>query len=139
MLHVQINFFRRIFNYFKNFVSRSRKFVVDNLFDADFEFRHYELFSKYYNVFEQHLNQEGKGIKKGWASYKIPIDDIVSGKKNPNYSRATLKRRLIDEGYAEECCSVCGFNEGRVTDNKIPLYLDFIDGNSDLGVHVWIF
>jgi hypothetical protein len=91
----------------------------------------YKKWAKYYNVFEQHLNQEGKGIKKGWASYKIPIDDIVSGKKNPNYSRATLKRRLIDEGYAVEECSVCGFNEGRVTDNKIPLYLDYIDGSSE--------
>ena len=41
----------------------------------------YKKWAKYYNVFEQHLNQEGKGIKKGWASYKVPLEDILSGKR----------------------------------------------------------
>tara|TARA_Y100001963_G_scaffold152164_1_gene236428 strand:+ start:697 stop:1197 length:501 start_codon:yes stop_codon:yes gene_type:complete len=91
----------------------------------------YKKWAQYYKIFEQHKNQSGVGIKKGWASYKIPLEDIFNGKKNPNYSFATLKRRLIDEGYAQEECSVCGFNEGRITDNKIPLHLDFVDGNSE--------
>ena len=28
-----------------------------------------------------------------------------------------------------EKCSCCGFEEKRVTDGKVPLVLDFIDGN----------
>ena len=42
-----------------------------------------------------------------------------------------MKKRLIDEGYFEEECSVCGHNEERVTDGKICLSLDFIDDNRD--------
>ena len=37
----------------------------------------YKKWAKYYDVFDQHKNQSGVGIKKGWASYKIPIDDII--------------------------------------------------------------
>jgi hypothetical protein len=91
----------------------------------------YKKWAKYYNIFEQHLNQEGKGVKKGWASYKIPLNEILSGKRKCNYSLHTLKKRLVEEGYWQEECHTCGFNEGRVTDERIPLSIDFQDGNSD--------
>ena len=91
----------------------------------------YKKWAKYYGVFEQHLNQEGKGVNKGCASYKIPLDEILKGKRKCNYSLHTLKHRLIEEGYWQEECHTCGFNEGRVTDEKIPLSIDFKDGNSD--------
>ena len=93
----------------------------------------YKKWAKYYNIFEQHLNQSGIGIKKGWGSYKIHLDDIINGKRNipSNYSLATFKRRLIEEGYVVEECYVCGWNEERITDNRICLKLDFIDDNSN--------
>ena len=89
----------------------------------------YKKWAKYYNLFEQHLNQSGVGVKKGWASYRIPLEDIFSGKNN-NYSISVLKKRLIEEGYFQEECSTCGWNEERLSDNKICLNLDFIDGDS---------
>ena len=46
-------------------------------------FNTYKKWAKYYKVFEQHKNQEGIGIKKGWATYKVPIDDIILGKRQP--------------------------------------------------------
>lgn len=91
----------------------------------------YKKWSKYYNIFEQHLNQEGKGIKKGWGSYKIKIEDIINGKSKLNYSNRTLKKRLIEEGYLQEECSICGWNEIRITDDNICLTLDFYDENSE--------
>ena len=91
----------------------------------------YKKWAKYYGIFEQHLNQSGKGVKKGWASPKIKMEDIFDGKAKPNYSFSTLKKRLVDEGYFQEECLVCGWNEERITDNKICLTLDFIDGDSD--------
>ena len=87
----------------------------------------YKKWAKYYNLFEQHLNQEGKGIKKGWGSYKIKIEDIVNGKSKIKYSFKTLKKRLIEEGYLQEECSVCGWNESRITDETVCLTLDFGD------------
>ena len=91
----------------------------------------YKKWAKYYNIFNQHLNQEGKGIKKGWASYKIDINDIFNGNVKSRYSLSTFKNRLIEEGYFQEECSVCGWNESRITDDKICLTLDFIDNDSN--------
>jgi len=36
---------------------------------------------------------------------------------------------MIAEGFLKECCSVCGFNERRVLDYKMPLLLHFKDNN----------
>ena len=67
----------------------------------------YKKWAKYYGVFEQHLNQEGKGVKKGWAVSTISVEDIISGKKGKHYSIVQFKRRLIDEGYFQEECNSC--------------------------------
>ena len=91
----------------------------------------YKKWAKYYGVFDDHKNQAGVGIKKGWASYKIPIEKILNGEVSSNYSTSVFKKRLIEEGYFQEECSVCGWNEARLTDDKICLSLDFIDGDSN--------
>ena len=90
----------------------------------------YKKWAKYYNVFEQHKNQSGKGIRKGWASYKIKLDDILTGKRESKYSISTLKKRLIDEGYFQEECNHCGYNETNLVNNKVCLNIDFIDGDT---------
>jgi hypothetical protein len=71
------------------------------------------------------------GVKKGWATYKIKLEDIFEGKRKCNYTLPMLKKRMIEEGYAKEECYSCGWNEGRVTDGKIPLTIDFVDGESE--------
>ena len=91
----------------------------------------YKRWAKYYDVFEQHLNQSGVGVRKGWATFRIPIEDILNGKRKCNYTLPTLKKRLVAEGYMKEECYSCHWNEGRVTDGKIPLTIDFIDGESE--------
>ena len=92
----------------------------------------YKKWAKYYKVFEQHINQEGLGIKKGWASYKVSLEEIFKGRSLPKrYSLATLKNRLIEEGYALEECSNCGYNETNIATGKVCLMLDFIDGDKD--------
>ena len=92
----------------------------------------YKKWAKYYNLFNQHLNQEGFGIKKGWATYKVPIDDIIVGKRQPpeRYSFSVLKKRLIEEGYFTEECHSCKYSEANLETNKICLNLDFIDGDT---------
>ena len=92
----------------------------------------YKKWAKFYGVFEQHLNQEGVGIKKGWASYKVSLEEIFKGRSLPKrYSLATLKNRLIEEGYALEECSHCGYNETNIATDKVCLMLDFIDDDKD--------
>ena len=120
----------------KGMIEESQKHTKSNMEAARWlgvSYNTYRKWAKYYDVFEQHLNPQGFGVKKGWAYYKINLDDILSGKRKmpTNYSLVTLKKRLVAEGYMQEECISCGWNEGRVSDGKIPLTLDFIDGSSD--------
>ena len=82
-----------------------------------------------YDVFEELKNPSGAGIKKGSASNGFhSLDEILDG-KHPNYPVWKLKKRLLLNGYLEEKCNNCGFEERRVTDFRVPLILDFIDAN----------
>ena len=87
----------------------------------------YKKWAKYYNIFEQHLNQSGVGVRKGWATYKVSIDDIITGKRQPpkRYTLSTLKNRLIAEGYFQEECSHCNYNDVGLSSGKVCLRIDF--------------
>tara|TARA_Y100000361_G_scaffold101724_1_gene91511 strand:+ start:3242 stop:3757 length:516 start_codon:yes stop_codon:yes gene_type:complete len=94
----------------------------------------YRKWAKYYKVFDQHLNQEGVGVKKGWGiPYKVSMEDILSGDKQPpqRWSHKVLKKRLIEEGYMYEECSNCGYNEKNLATNEVCLSIDFEDGNTE--------
>ena len=97
----------------------------------DVSYNTYKKWAKYYGIFEQHLNQEGFGVKKGWATYKVPIDDVITGKRQPpkRWSHKVFKQRLIEEGYFQEECGKCGYNESNILTNKVCLAVDFEDGN----------
>jgi len=86
----------------------------------------------YPNLFEQHKNQAGVGIPKFLPnSKKQPaLLDIIEGRvPMTNFTPDKIKRRLFEEAYLEEKCNVCGFEERRVLDYKIPLLLHFKDKN----------
>lgn len=81
-------------------------------------------------LFEKHLNPKGFGISKGIGpnSGGIRLQDIFDG-KYPNYSSSKYKRRLLRNGILPEECALCGFNERRLIDYKVPLMLSYVDGN----------
>jgi hypothetical protein len=84
------------------------------------------------NLFEQHKNQSGKGIPKFLnGSVKQPaVLDIIEGRvDSSHFSAAKIRERMIGEGYLDDCCSNCSFNERRVLDYKVPLIMNFKDGN----------
>lgn len=90
----------------------------------------YKKYAQQYGIFDEVKNQAGIGIRKGnsiHSSY-APIEDILSG-KHPTYPIWKLKKRLLLSGYMEEKCNNCGFEERRITDHRVPLVLDFLDGN----------
>jgi hypothetical protein len=101
-------------------------------------YTHYKRWAKHYdatkqgykNLFEQHLNQAGRGIKKWIGNHgkTPPLQDLINGIiPATSFSPVKIKKRLFEEGYLEEKCSLCGFDERRVTDYKIPLLLNFKD------------
>ncbi len=88
----------------------------------------YKKYAKMWGLYDNHKNQSGKGIHKVSRNYSCDLDEILSG-KHPNYSTNKLKKRLVDDGYLQEECSICSWNEKRITDGKICLHLDYIDGD----------
>jgi hypothetical protein len=101
---------------------------------------HYKKWAKLYKdeatgktLFEVHLNQEGKGIKKWIGNHgkTPPLQDLINGiTPMTSFSPTKVKKRLFEEGYLQEECTLCGFNERRITDYKIPLLLNFKDKNT---------
>ena len=82
--------------------------------------------------FDKHMNINGVGVPKiGLRKAGGPtIWDILSGVVDPLFfSPKQLKRMLLEECVFEEKCCRCGFDEKRVLDQKVPLLLNFIDGN----------
>ena len=74
----------------------------------------YKKYARKYGIFEDLKNPDGTGIRKGY---------------NPDYPVWKLKQRLLNNGYMLEKCNECGFEEKRITDSKVPLILDFEDGD----------
>ena len=101
---------------------------------------HYKKWAKLYKdeatgktLFEVHLNQDGKGIKKWIGNHgkTPPLQDLINGIiPMTSFSPVKVKKRLFEEGYLNEECALCGFNERRITDYKIPLLLNFKDKNT---------
>ena len=98
----------------------------------------YKKYAKMYGVFDNLINQSGKGMNK-FGSGKVDgrkpmIEKILDGEKTgtPNWK---LKKMLLDSGYMPKCCANCGYDEERVFDSKTPLLMDYLDG--DKKNHKW--
>ena len=91
----------------------------------------YRKYAKIYGLFEGHLNQRGVGIKKGYGKYRQPLDELLSRDRKNKLTRRYLKKRLISDGWVEEACSSCGYNEIVIDRDRVALLLDFIDGESE--------
>tara|TARA_B100000287_G_scaffold150272_1_gene142038 strand:- start:240 stop:656 length:417 start_codon:yes stop_codon:yes gene_type:complete len=82
-----------------------------------------------YDLYGGITNKSGKGISKPkQRSGKYSLDSICNG-EHPNYNVWKLGKRLLKAGYFKEECCQCKFDERRITDFRVPLIIDFIDGN----------
>ncbi len=95
-------------------------------------FMTYRKYAKMYGVYGRVSNGPCKGVSKPIKNEdagKYPLNQILEG-KFPNYSTNRLKVRLIRSKRIEPKCAKCGFCESRLSDNAIPLLLNYIDGNT---------
>jgi hypothetical protein len=91
----------------------------------------YIKYAKMYGLYGRVANMSGKGTDKSIKnedSGKYPLNHILEG-KFPNYSTNRLKVRLLRSKRIEEKCNKCGFCEHRISDNAVPLLLNYVDGN----------
>jgi hypothetical protein len=88
-------------------------------------------YAKLYGLFEGHKNPLGIGIPKGvFGRRGVPISRIFKN-EFPKYSLYRLKSRMIARRMIPEMCSLCGFEEKRVSDKRTPLLLTFKNGDRD--------
>lgn len=102
-------------------------------------YQHYKKWAKNYDsdvpgktLFDVHKNQQGKGIPKflKLTSNEPALIDIIEGRvSSAHFTPEKLKSRLLTEGFLEEKCKRCEFDERRVMDYKVPLLMHFKDGN----------
>lgn len=92
-----------------------------------------------YKTFQKHAkryglwrtNPWGKGSRKRYwdpDKGKYPLNQILDG-KFPDYPIFRLKDLLIRSGTKKAKCEMCGFEDRRLTDEKMPLLINFEDGN----------
>ena len=89
----------------KNMIEESQKHSKSNMEAARWlkvSYNTYKKWAKYYNLFDKHLNQSGFGVKKGWATYRIPLEEIFNGARKCYYTLPTLKKRMVEDGNAIE-------------------------------------
>lgn len=86
------------------------------------------------SLYEKHKNQSGVGIPKFQVSHagdtKL-LNKILNNESISTGSSWKIKQVLVRSGILLEKCDICGFQEARITDGKIPLLICYIDGNSD--------
>lgn len=90
-------------------------------------FNTFRRYAKKYNCYSP--NQGGKGTKKPCPpSKKIQLEDILNG-KYPDYQTYKLKLRLIEEGYKEDKCEICGWNKKIIGNKYTPCELHHLNGD----------
>ena len=131
----------------KEDILRAMRFTKSNRAAARYlsvSYQHYKPWAKQYKIndgdiealtlFDLHKNQCGKGIPKFLPNRrKEPNVKIIveTGTGWESFTPEKIKSRLIAEGYLKEECYNCSFSERRVTDYKMPLLLNFKDGNKN--------
>lgn len=125
----------------KEDILRAQKVTRSNMAAARYlhiSYNHYKKYAKMYKnedgvtLLEAHKNQAGEGIPKFAVAgdKEIPLMDLLEGKVPiEHFDPRKIKARLLSEGKLVEVCRSCGFSERRITDQKIPVILNFKDGN----------
>ena len=94
--------------------------------------------SKYQNLetgntlFTEHINPSGLGIPKRFRGDKevTDIKHLFTGEiDHRDFTPEKLRELLIYHGHALEECDNCGYKERRDSDNKIPLLINYKNGN----------
>lgn len=109
----------------------------------DMDLRTYRKYAKLYidketglSLYILHRNQCGKGVPKVYHSkgdgfLSKHIHQILEGKVTniERFSINKFKHALIRDLILEEKCNRCGFCESRIIDYRVPLLINFKDGN----------
>jgi hypothetical protein len=91
----------------------------------------YKTLRKYallYGIWKTNIHYRREGAFINAEKGKYPISRLLQG-EFPDYPVYRLKDKLIQSGIKKAECEQCGFKERRITDGKMPLILNFEDGD----------
>lgn len=90
----------------------------------------YKKYAKMYGIMERCKCTDATGRPKVHNPYKgkYPLEEILMG-MHPGYHPHRLLKKIFGASLKQQICEVCGYNEPRITDGKIPLILAFKDGD----------
>lgn len=88
----------------------------------------YKKYAVMYGIWNPNPSIRGKAMRFDPKRGKFPLDEILEG-KHPNCPVYRVKAKLFQGGIKEEKCELCGFKEKRMVDGKVPLILNFMDGD----------
>lgn len=94
----------------------------------------YNTFKKYAKLYDVWIiggkNPGGKGIPKMRQGVRRELKDILNGDYNGKKLNPTrLKTWLINEITFPEKCSICGYDNKRITDGTVALLIAYADGD----------
>ena len=92
-------------------------------------FQTYKKYCKMYGLWQPQIHIRDKKAMFDPNKGKYRINDILQC-KYPDLEIWKIRDKLIRSGKKEAKCENCGYCERRITDGKIPLILNFMDGNS---------
>ena len=64
-----------------------------------------------------------------WSFQPTPMEEVFDN-KHLKYSPRRFKDRLIKEGWKQERCDCCGYQERRMYDYEVPLKMHWLDGKN---------
>ena len=91
----------------------------------------YPLYRKYARLYGIHVIDRHAPRKSNIYSPekgKYPLAKILAN-EYPDLDDYTVKDKLIRSGLLPARCNICGYYRRRITDNKIAILLDHMDGN----------
>lgn len=92
-------------------------------------YKTYRKYATLYGVYDPKPSIKGKRNIYDPERGKYPLTEILQG-KHPSVLPFKIKDKLIRSGLKLPECEQCGYKERRITDNKIPLLLNFLDDDS---------
>ena len=90
----------------------------------------YKRYAELYGLYDEQKATGNPKFIRYYVGTDVSLKEILKG-NCPGYSPVKLKRRLLGAGLKKPECEVCGFNEKRVTDGEVPLYLNHKNGNQE--------
>lgn len=121
----------------RNDVLEAQKYTVNNAAAArhlGVSYKHYRMYARLYGIFNSHKGGSRKGMPGGnhGGINKKVLEQIIKGNlSHANFKLNVLKYKLVEYNFLKPKCNVCGFGERRITDNKLPLLLNYKNNNSN--------